>query len=451
MKKIITLLCLIAIVNFSSSQTIFQSNFAHWTTTAPISPSGWYGTSSNIGATNVGQAVTGSLYGARMATLTNTGSTHKRFSTNAIPVVGGGTYEVKIYYTTTQGQLRVGLYDVTNSTYGTYSSYHNVGTLSSNSHVSLTETVTVPATCTSAEIILSVHSSASIGIGWNLGINIDSVAVNVISLPPPPPPPAAAHLKKSIYDIQYTTATSGDSPYADSLVETSGVITAVRSNGYWIQDSASTWNGIYVYDNTNSPSRGDNVTIKAKVNEYYNLTQLKDVDTLIINSTGNTLPTPISINTTELSTQESNEGVLCKVTGATCINPSAGNGEWYIINTSDTGVVDDMLYSYTPTMGYKYDVTGVIQYSFGEYKIEPRDTNDIAQFSTISLVENELKFSIFPNPVNAKLTLTGENIEKAEILEIINCAEKVDYQVSKFSLLPNYIAFGLFLLFLQSC
>ena len=190
MKKIITLLCLIAIVNFSSSQTIFQSNFAHWTTTAPISPSGWYGTSSNIGATNVGQAVTGSLYGARMATLTNTGSTHKRFSTNAIPVVGGGTYEVKIYYTTTQGQLRVGLYDVTNSTYGTYSSYHNVGTLSSNSHVSLTETVTVPATCTSAEIILSVHSSASIGIGWNLGINIDAVAVNVISLPPPPPPPA---------------------------------------------------------------------------------------------------------------------------------------------------------------------------------------------------------------------------------------------------------------------
>ncbi len=44
-----------------------------------------------------------------------------------------------------------------------------------------------------------------------------------------------------------------------------------------------------------------------------------------------------------------------------------------------------------------------------------------------------------------------KNIEQAEILEIINCEEQVDYQVTKFSLLPNYVVFGMFLLFLQSC
>lgn len=44
-----------------------------------------------------------------------------------------------------------------------------------------------------------------------------------------------------------------------------------------------------------------------------------------------------------------------------------------------------------------------------------------------------------------------ENIEKGEILEIINFSEKIDYQTTKVSLLPNYLVFGMFLCFLQSC
>ena len=44
-----------------------------------------------------------------------------------------------------------------------------------------------------------------------------------------------------------------------------------------------------------------------------------------------------------------------------------------------------------------------------------------------------------------------DTIERTDILSIIDTAENIDYQVNNFSLLPNGLVFGLFLLFFQSC
>ena len=62
----------------------------------------------------------------------------------------------------------------------------------------------------------------------------------------------------TIYDIQYTTDPSGDSPFTgQSGITTEGIVTAVFYNGCFIEDSAGgVWNGVFVYD-SNTPVPGD--------------------------------------------------------------------------------------------------------------------------------------------------------------------------------------------------
>lgn len=399
-----------SMLSFSNAQTIFTSNFQNWTTSSPITPTDWMGSSTTI--TTWYQWLTGSSHGTYLCGLQNPSGTGLGLATNTLTVIPGATYQMEIFVESTQGNMAIGYYDVTNTTYGAVTPYRSV--VSSSAGIVVYDTVTMPATCTSAQFLVYANGTPSIGIG-NIGVNLDRVVISLVSVPTPPVPTLDT---VSIYDIQYSTGTAGASPWEDSVVQTSGIVTATHSSGYWIQDSASAWNGIYVYDNTNTPALGDDVTIVAEVDEFFTLTELKNVDTLIINSSGNALPTPIFLNTTELSSEEKYEGVLCQIVAGHCINPSAGNGEWLVVNTADTGIVDDMMYPFVPTMNFKYDVTGVVQYSFGKYKIEPRDSMDVVEINTASISENELNFSFYPNPVNSILTILGTELERADVYSV---------------------------------
>ena len=410
MKKIISIIGLITIVNVSLAQIVFQSNLQNWSGGLPTD---WTGTGSTIANANVSQVFIGSTFGTYMAALHNSTTAGLGLASNNVTVIAGAKYKLEIFVKSNMGDMAIGYYDVTNSAYGPISAYRNVA---SSGSITVIDSITVPATCTNIQFMVYAKNTAAIGIG-NIGVNLDRVVVSFLS--GPPLPSVSPYTPRTIYEIQHTTSASGDSPYKDSLVEATGIVTGTLSNGYFIQDSAKSWNGIYVFDNINTPSRGDKITVRAKVNEYFYLTQLKSVDTMILVSAGNALPVPIGINTTELSTEEKYEGVLCKVSAGLCVNASAGNGEWYFINISDTGVVDDLMYAFVPTLAQKYDVTGVVYYSFGEYKIEPRDSNDVFINTTlINENENELDFSIYPNPVNSIVTISGLNLEKAEIYSV---------------------------------
>lgn len=195
----------------------------------------------------------------------------------------------------------------------------------------------------------------------------------------------------SIYDIQYTEE-AGDgtypSDYVGQVVTTSGVVTATETVNdgaivinYYIQDGDGAWNGVYVYDNNYVPEVGDHVTITAEVVEYNGLTELSDVIAFNINSSGNALPTPVTL-TTLAANDEQYEGVLIEVLGATCTNDDiAGNyGMWTLNDGSGDLLVDDDLQVYTPTVTYTYDVTGLGHYSYDEYKIIPRTFDDIIEY-----------------------------------------------------------------------
>jgi predicted extracellular nuclease len=183
-----------------------------------------------------------------------------------------------------------------------------------------------------------------------------------------------------IYDIQYTTDASGDSPLKDQVgVTTEGIVTFVLYNGYFIEDPAGDeWNGLWVYDSTNSPARGDHVRLTGTVVEYNTLTELKDVTGYDVLSSGNPLPDPVVLATGDVS-QEMWESVLVRVENVTVTDGDLGHGEWSVSDGSGDVIIDDKgAYTYVPTTGDELTaVIGPLDYSFDVFKMLPRDDSDI--------------------------------------------------------------------------
>jgi uncharacterized repeat protein (TIGR01451 family) len=219
-----------------------------------------------------------------------------------------------------------------------------------------------------------------------------------------------------IYDIQYTTDPSGDSPYKDQVgVTTEGVVTGVFYNGYFIEDpAAGAWNGLWVFDTTNLPARGDRVRITGTVSEYFNTTEMEVVTDFVIESSGNPVPGPEILSTGAVS-QEQWEGVLVRVENITVTNESLGFGEWSIDDGTGDVVVDDKgSYTYVPVNGDPLiAVIGPLDYSFGVFKIQPRDDDDILRAGLDYLPISEIQFTEDPSgdsPYKDQVGVTTEGI-----------------------------------------
>jgi predicted extracellular nuclease len=221
----------------------------------------------------------------------------------------------------------------------------------------------------------------------------------------------------TISAIQSNTIGSSDSSeYTGNYIRTSGVVTGLLPNGYVIQDGKGEWNGIYVYESNNSPSIGDKIKITAKVDEYNHLTELKNVSRYTLISSGNSLPAADTI-TTGKANLESYESVLVRVEQAECTadNNDLGSGRWQIFNEGDSILVDDIIYSYTPTKDEYYHVNGIAFYFSGERKILPRNSNDI-EINASPVISNT-------NIIPAEPASTDAISVKADITDDISVEE----------------------------
>lgn len=385
MKKIYTLFIgMLVAGSIANAQVVFQSNLSSWSGGLPTD---WMGSSTNIGTSNVSE-VSAVLYGTSAAALKNTGTGHKRFSTQTVNVDTNGTYEIKIWVKAAAGQLRTGHYYIGSGApnYGTYNSYVDLATVSANNLVMISQSITVSSTTDSAQFIISLHSTDGVN-----DVIIDSVHIS--SSTPPVGTPV------TINQIQNTTTPPFDSPYMGQLVETSGIVTATQFNGYYIQDGNGAYNGVFVLDYVNNPTIGDNVTITGTVDEFFNYTTVENPSVFVVNSSGNTLPAALALTTLAVNAEQY-EGVLVKVTGASCTADTAtnGNGEWTINDNSGALIVDNKMFSYNAITFVDYNVTGVVDYSFSNFKLLPRDANDVQISTSINEFDN-IKVSVYPNPV----------------------------------------------------
>jgi len=212
-----------------------------------------------------------------------------------------------------------------------------------------------------------------------------------------------AQTEVTIYEIQ---GQQEHSPYDGQIVSTIGIVTGVFNGSYFIQDGEGAWNGVYVYS-SDDVSLGDEVELTAEVDEYYDLTELKNVSSFLVASSGNPLPDPTILSTDEIN-DEAYEGVLVMVENAICANDNLGYGEWELDDGSGACVVDDLGVAYLPVLGLSYTVTGPLFYSFDFYKIEPRDESDIVIMENLYFVSEPVQI----NPENTSITLMWEtNVE----------------------------------------
>ncbi len=186
----------------------------------------------------------------------------------------------------------------------------------------------------------------------------------------------------SIYDIQYTTDPSGDSPYAGQTVTTYGIVTAAfGTNLVFIEERpGGAWHGILIYrgNNTEPPVQvGDSVEVTGEVSEYYNMTEINiSQGSLTVLASGLTPPGPTLLSTGEVS-QEMYEGVFVRVENATCTEMPNQYGEWYVDDGSGPIQIDDLGVPYTPQIGATYNIQGPVRFSYGEFEIDPRTEADI--------------------------------------------------------------------------
>ena len=199
------------------------------------------------------------------------------------------------------------------------------------------------------------------------------------------------------------------SPLIEQVVTVSGIVTGTTNEySYFIQDGSGAWNGIYIYDNTNLPAVGDEIVIEGEVSEYYDLTEISNITYYETLSTGNNLPAAVDLGTGFIGESgEPYEGCLVRIFNAGCTTPDADFGQGYFNDGSGDCMVDDMLYMPDPAwvQDEYYTITGVLTYSYEEYKIEPRDAADVSIGMTIGTVELA-EISLYPNPTVDEVNFT---------------------------------------------
>jgi len=212
----------------------------------------------------------------------------------------------------------------------------------------------------------------------------------------------------SVYDIQYTTDASGDSPLTGQIVSTGGIVTYVRSDGrFYIKSGNGPYTGVYVYENAQTVAEGDSVTFDAEVVEYFNLTELTNVTNFVNVSSGNFFLSE-SVTTAEANT-EGYEGMLIATCGVVTAQENQYN-EYPVNDGSGDVLVDDFFLGAAfsaPTVGNSYNIKGIVDFSFGEFKVLPRTAADVGATTscTVGITENQTQFNIFPVPAENTLNV----------------------------------------------
>ena len=195
-------------------------------------------------------------------------------------------------------------------------------------------------------------------------------------------------------------ALNQDPPPDDTLVSISGIVTGTTyKNSFWIQDpGGGQHSGIYVYAENKYPtagslpfSVGDAVTVSGAFKVFYDLREISLSATegsVSVNTVSAGVPAPLAVSIGALSADGCATGLtpatsgyvgvlLALPTAEVMVAEAACGSESYfgyslIGDTTGTIILDDDADgpSYTPTVGDRIDVTGILTFTFDQYKIE---------------------------------------------------------------------------------
>ena len=200
-----------------------------------------------------------------------------------------------------------------------------------------------------------------------------------------------------VLPISYTnTANDPDTVRQGYNVTLSGVVTANDNyNQVWIQDSNNPMSGVMIYSSsfTSTVAVGDQITVVGQKALYNGATEI--TDPMLISTTSGGTPTPAVINTADLEYNKTQddpaaepwEGQLVTVQGIVIDSLNASHYEYFGHDCSGNIICfdDDVIYHYgggfALTTGTMYNITGVVTYSYGHYKVNPRGTDDAVEIT----------------------------------------------------------------------
>jgi predicted extracellular nuclease len=156
----------------------------------------------------------------------------------------------------------------------------------------------------------------------------------------------AVALSLAIHDIQGSGSTS---PFAGAVVETTGLVTGVKSNGFFIQTKPgfedadpSTSEGVFVFTSSAPPpgaAVGSEVKVTGTVQEFIPgadlnsppMTEIAGAPSVTLLSSGNPLPAPITLTAADtdpagsIEQLEKYEGMRVHVDSLTIVGPTQGS------------------------------------------------------------------------------------------------------------------------------
>jgi len=251
----------------------------------------------------------------------------------------------------------------------------------------------------------------------------------------------------TIQEVQYSPFGSGYSAYNNYQVTVRGIVTADTSDiptgpQVIIQNGTGPWSAIRINGTeVLNLHRGDDVTVTGMVTENFSVTNLTGVNSavnLTVNSTGNTVPEAQALSTADINftfggivSAEKWENVLVKYSDISVTDenadgepgPSTSNfGEILVADSSNVNTrveLQDGNHQYhnfweaglefVPTrvlVGHTMDeLTGILYYSFSNYKLIPRKDDDFLNYSVdvdddLNSVYDYKLSQNYPNPFN---------------------------------------------------
>ncbi|MCC6395650.1 MAG: T9SS type A sorting domain-containing protein [Bacteroidetes bacterium] len=253
----------------------------------------------------------------------------------------------------------------------------------------------------------------------------------------------------TIQDVQYTPYVNGRSPYLGAVLTLGGIVTADTTqialspastgwtNAWYMQSTSQPWSGIWlttadtITQNLMSALRnGDSILVTGTVQEQFDVTRLGNITAVTKVSGGNPTPEPANRLTGTLgvsngvASAEAYEGMLVRLTDVllTDLNPTFSDPTEYTVNDGSGGLVVQRSgkynYSNVPAdsasgkiilpLGTRISsLTGILYYSFNQYKFVPRTDADFA--GVVTGVEDEpveaapASYALeqnYPNPFN---------------------------------------------------
>ncbi|MBK8130068.1 MAG: hypothetical protein IPK53_14560 [bacterium] len=190
----------------------------------------------------------------------------------------------------------------------------------------------------------------------------------------------------SIFDIQFVDSpTGGPSPYDGQIVTLTGIVTGTNFDGgsfFMCDPGGGPWSGVLVFNPTATPAEGDCVLVTARVQEYFDLTELSSVSNVTILGPG-VIPPPDTLHAGMLpDSSEAYEGGFvwigpCVVTS---VDDYGSFNQWNVEDASGEGVLlGDFGLDYTPVVGDSFQfIQGCVTFNSNPgHMIAPRRNEDM--------------------------------------------------------------------------